>query len=703
MLAALERPPDTEKPLGAWLSRVARNLSIKLRLSEARRWKRERTVALPEQAPSTDQVIEREEARRRVVKAVLRLKEPYRSTVLLRYYEDLPLKLVAESQDVPIETVRTRLRRGIDQLRTMLDEHYAGGRKAWCLAIAPLAGLHLSSLAKKTASGLAISTKVKIGTAAIVLPGVAFILYQALVWINETSSQPPLEIPTVQARPTNVQIPPEPAQLKEEDSVATQVKERDRSFEEKIRPDVEEERVPVKTSSKKKDKVPAFKNRDKALGNHDESPPFNMVRVPAGKVRMGMSVEEAMELADGEIGVLNSLLRSVPEHEVSVDEFFCDRYEVTNAQWKAYLDHTGQEPSEDLVKYAWNKNTSYPKREADLPIRNVTLREAKAFARWCGKRIPLEEEWHRAAAGDDGRIYTWGDKWYDGKLCTHRRNKLVPVGSYKKAKSPFGIYDMTGGVWEWTATRFNSFPGFNVPVVKYARNKPAVNPGFNEWMYVIKGGHYLQGELANRLDIREPCMPKNSLDSLGFRCVKDTKPGHTMLMYAQEDLAGSMISDLNLDLENLQYTEHTVLSDRKPRVIIGFDYELMCPFVKNQAMMDKIHNSPDLPWALGILSMNRSLEVVELPPGSYILAYRFKGKSRTEKTEEIKKDKVAKNTDENEREERDPVASTEEDIPYPTNKDLIVFMNKNNKIVGYLGVEDLNEKFGLDLPEGPGR
>ena len=151
------------------------------------------------------------------------------------------------------------------------------------------------------------------------------------------------------------------------------------------------------------------------LGTHTGSKekltaPYQMVLVPAGRVMMGMTEEDALTLSEGDLGRLGRLAHSIPKHQVRVDEFYCDIYEVTNAQWKAYLDATGNEPSEDLVKYAWGGNTTYPEKEANFPIRNVTLTEARDFARWCGKRIPSESEWVRAAAGDDGRIYCFGKK-----------------------------------------------------------------------------------------------------------------------------------------------------------------------------------------------------------------------------------------------------------------------------------------------------
>ena len=123
-LAAIEQPPSEGKPLKSWLSRVARNLSIKQRLAETRRRKRERAYAVPERAPSASEVIEREEIRRKVVDAVLGLEEPYRSTLLMRYFEDLDAAAIAERLGCSASTVRNRHRRALVLLRDALDEDY---------------------------------------------------------------------------------------------------------------------------------------------------------------------------------------------------------------------------------------------------------------------------------------------------------------------------------------------------------------------------------------------------------------------------------------------------------------------------------------------------------------------------------------------------------------------------------------------------
>src|SRR5688572_26527451 len=132
-LAALRRGAEPERP-GAWLGAVARNLAAKLRRDDRRRARRERESARAEQEPSAGEILEREAARARVVAAVLALEEPYRGTVLLRYFENLPPRAIARRHVVPVETVRTRLKRALEMLRVRLDGEF-GARRAWLLLL----------------------------------------------------------------------------------------------------------------------------------------------------------------------------------------------------------------------------------------------------------------------------------------------------------------------------------------------------------------------------------------------------------------------------------------------------------------------------------------------------------------------------------------------------------------------------------------
>ena len=127
-LAALTRAPAAPDSLRAWLARVARNAALNLRRGERRRAARERASAREEAAPLESEVAERLAEQARVAEAVRALREPYRTTIFLRYAEGLPPREVARRLGVPVETVRSQQKRGLAELRRRLERDLGGQR-----------------------------------------------------------------------------------------------------------------------------------------------------------------------------------------------------------------------------------------------------------------------------------------------------------------------------------------------------------------------------------------------------------------------------------------------------------------------------------------------------------------------------------------------------------------------------------------------
>jgi RNA polymerase sigma-70 factor (ECF subfamily) len=162
-LRALGQQPRDPGALRGWLRRVARNLAIDVRRRGARRTKREQVAARPEALPVVEDLLEREEARRRLVSALLALEAPSRDALLLRYYEGLSVPDVARRLDVPVETARTRLRRGLERLRSRLGGTTDGRAGAWSLGLVPWA---VDRGSAALAGGVAMK---KLGTAALLV------------------------------------------------------------------------------------------------------------------------------------------------------------------------------------------------------------------------------------------------------------------------------------------------------------------------------------------------------------------------------------------------------------------------------------------------------------------------------------------------------------------------------------------------------
>lgn len=167
------------------------------------------------------------------------------------------------------------------------------------------------------------------------------------------------------------------------------------------------------------------------------SPP-DVVLVPAGQFIMG---------GDGSF--------SHKKAAVSLDAFYIDKFEVTNQQYKRFIDQTKRRPPGHWVE------GTFPRGMEKYPVYGVSWEDAVAYARWAGKRLPTEAEWEKAARGTDGLLYPWGDK-PDPKKCnayeskarqgTYGPDSLDPVDAHADGVSPYGAYNMTGNVWEWVAT-----------------------------------------------------------------------------------------------------------------------------------------------------------------------------------------------------------------------------------------------------------
>ncbi|MBU0754522.1 MAG: sigma-70 family RNA polymerase sigma factor, partial [Planctomycetes bacterium] len=153
-LAAIEHPPGSKKNLQSWFGRVVRNLVVSFHRSETRRKKYEQSPDSQDPICSPEEIALRKEALHRMSQAVFSLEEPYISTIMLRFYEDLPPREVAARLGVPVETVKTRIQRALKLLRDELDTQYQGDRKQWCMALAPVAGLVWPTAKAAAAAGL---------------------------------------------------------------------------------------------------------------------------------------------------------------------------------------------------------------------------------------------------------------------------------------------------------------------------------------------------------------------------------------------------------------------------------------------------------------------------------------------------------------------------------------------------------------------
>ena len=243
-----------------------------------------------------------------------------------------------------------------------------------------------------------------------------------------------------------------------------------------------------------------------------------MVRIPAGSYQMGDAKKEAQKW----------MAHSRPVHQVQLDAFYIDQYEVSVGQFKKFVQQSGY----DFKR--WAEVKKYAPSD-DYPMVFVSWREAKAYADWAGKRLPTEAEWEYAARGGlKGKRYAGGDTIshdqanYTGTGGKDRWESTSPRGSFKA--NGLGLHDMDGNVAEWCADWYaadyykNSSPqnplGPATGSKRVARggcwysisieDLPAVNLGNNTLMDL-------------RLAVRHSVSPTGYNLGLGFRCVSDRK------------------------------------------------------------------------------------------------------------------------------------------------------------------------------------
>lgn len=226
---------------------------------------------------------------------------------------------------------------------------------------------------------------------------------------------------------------------------------------------------------------------------------------------------------DGSLLVLvpaGDFLAGVMKFTVFVEAFYMALYPVTNAQYKAFIDNTGYESPE---KPAWGekvwKDRDYTPEKANHPVTAVSHVDARAYCEWAGLRLPRELEWEKAARGIDGRNFPWGNNWDDGIHCRNLENKLqentAPVNAYPTGCSPYGVYQMVGNVWEWTADGWEDYA--------YERYKMGdLSPSVTRDFFGVRGGSWdnINTEMLNCTN-RIMRNPRAHQPIDGFRCCKN--------------------------------------------------------------------------------------------------------------------------------------------------------------------------------------
>jgi formylglycine-generating enzyme required for sulfatase activity len=239
-----------------------------------------------------------------------------------------------------------------------------------------------------------------------------------------------------------------------------------------------------------------------------------------------------------------------PQRTIRLPDFYIDKLEVTNIEYKRFTDATGYPTPE-----AW-RDGQYASGSDFYPVSGVSWWEAMAYARWIGKRLPTEAEWEKAARGTDARRFPWGSE-YDIELANSDKD-YAPAASYFEGASPYGALNMAGNVAEWTASAYAPYPeielsvpdefgGRDRPVERWGSAEIFRQPDANQMerareLYpddhplrrfftleeladqrerVYRGGSINNYSRFLRCANREKSSPEDRWYNLGFRCVMD--------------------------------------------------------------------------------------------------------------------------------------------------------------------------------------
>jgi gamma-glutamyl hercynylcysteine S-oxide synthase len=247
--------------------------------------------------------------------------------------------------------------------------------------------------------------------------------------------------------------------------------------------------------------------------------PDGMVKIPAGDfvfTVQGIEIEGSDDIGVDVQYPWEDSPRRFHEHPMRMKSFWIDRYPVTNAQFKKFLDSTHYHPQDDLnFLRAW-KAGNFPAGWDNRPVTWVSLEDARAYAAWAGKRLPHEWEWQYAAQGNDGRIYPWGNDWNANAVPVPDKSRHMrgpdAADSHPQGKSPFGVMDLVGNVWQWT----DEFTDDHTRAA-IVRGGEYYQPQGSIWYFPVTYKLNQHGKLL----LTAPSLDRSG--GVGFRCVQDAE------------------------------------------------------------------------------------------------------------------------------------------------------------------------------------
>ncbi len=242
---------------------------------------------------------------------------------------------------------------------------------------------------------------------------------------------------------------------------------------------------------------------------------ISMHLVPEGEFIMGSDTEEAYAKCPPFSSDNCWFEDEKPPHTVSLDAYYIDTYEVTNALYSACVEAGACDPPQNTnsnMRDSYYGNSGFD----NYPVIYVDWNMAKNYCEWRVADLPTEAQWEKAARGTDANVYSWGQN-IDCDLANYSEciGDTSEVGSYENGVSPYGIYDMTGNVWEWVADWYDA---------EYYSNSPSSNPQGPDTSpdnyRIVHGGSWFDPDFLVRSTYRNEFPSDYSENGIGFRCAR---------------------------------------------------------------------------------------------------------------------------------------------------------------------------------------
>jgi len=240
-----------------------------------------------------------------------------------------------------------------------------------------------------------------------------------------------------------------------------------------------------------------------------EKDPVEMVTIPAGPFIRGSAPGEGR-------------LDEQPRRKIYLNAFAIDKYEVSNAHYMKFLEETLHKPPMNVFG---ERPFNQEEEIAELPVVQVTWHDAVDYCFWAGKRLPTEAEWEKAARGNDGRLYPWGDEAPDAQKANfdkewEGKETLVEVTALPQGQSSFGLFNLSGNVREWVQDWYDA---------EFYSSSPDKNPKGPEdgILKVLRGGSWRSFDTDLRTTSRGKGGFALKTHGIGFRCARDLGSGQT--------------------------------------------------------------------------------------------------------------------------------------------------------------------------------